>query len=400
MVSRLMPAHMPDRSRRVNVLFLMPQMGMGGSERLVHSLVLRLDKGRFNPSVAWLSQHEVLEEFQSLRVPLHCVPKTKRVDLSTMRTLAGIIQSENIDIVSAQHFMPTIYAYYGCKLVEKKALVFTAHSSWEVVDTPFKWRMAGGYLLRRLDATIGVTKDVSESIQSVFGTKPSQTVTIENGVDTEWFGRETDARHLRELLGLGHYDVVIGIVANLKAVKNHLFLLQAFAEIAGELKHVKLLVVGQGFRGESDNTEEDLRRFVSNRGLTERVLFLGYRADIPDLLQVMDVFCLTSLREGLPIGVIEAMASGLPVVGTNVEGIRDTITPGIDGILVEAGDVTALKEALVRLVTDSEFRRQLGRSGRDKAVARYSLQRCVREYERLFSSLAEVSGARRETSSY
>ena len=103
----------------------------------------------------------------------------------------------------------------------------------------------------------------------------------------------------------------------------------------------------------------------------------------------MDVFCLTSLREGLPIGLIEAMAAGLPVVGTNVAGIRDVITPDEDGVLVELGDVTALKDALVRLLQDEQRRKALGRSGRRKAVEKYSLQRCVREYEQLFVSLTQ-----------
>jgi len=377
--------------RRVNVLFIMPVMGMGGSERLVHNLVLRLDRSRFNPSVAWLYGNEVLQEFKELQVPLHYVPKTKRIDFSTMQKLSRIISSGNIDVVNAQHFMPAIYAYYGCRVAARKALVFTAHSRWEIEDTPLKWRVAGGYLLRRIGASVGVAPDVSSAIQSIFKTTASQTVTIENGVDIDLFAREKDVRGLRSSLGLADGDRVIGIVANLKKVKNHLFLLQAFAKVAEEYEKVKLLVIGQGFAGESDNTENDLRLFVDNHRLAARVSFLGYRTDIPELLKVMDVYCLTSLREGLPIGLIEAMAAGLPVVGTKVEGIRDVITPNVDGILVELGEVTALKDALVRLIKDPQLRQRLGKAGADKAVQRYSLQRCICEYQQLFLSLAKPS---------
>ena len=378
----------------VNVLFIMPVMGMGGSERLVHNLVLRLDRSQFNPSVAWLYGNEALQEFQDLQVPLHYVPKTKRVDFSTMLKLARIIQTESIDIVDAQHFMPAIYAYYGCKLAAKKTLVFTAHSRWEIEDIPLKWRVAGGYLLRRIGASVGVAPDVSSAIQSIFKTTASQTVTIENGVDIDLFAREKDVRGLRSSLGLADGDMVIGVVANLKKVKNHLFLLQALAKVAEELENVKLIIVGRGSAGETDNTEDNLRLFVNNHHLAERVSFLGYRTDIPELLQVMDVFCLTSLREGLPIGLIEAMAAGLPVIGTNVEGIRDVITPNVDGILVELDDVAALKDALTSLTRDLQWRDRLGCAGRIKAVERYSLQRCVREYERLFLSLADASATR------
>ncbi|HTD20748.1 MAG TPA: glycosyltransferase, partial [Ktedonobacteraceae bacterium] len=173
-----------------------------------------------------------------------------------------------------------------------------------------------------------------------------------------------------------------------------LLLLQAFAKVAEELESVKLLIVGRGSMGESDDTEDDLRLFVDNHRLAERVSFLGYRTDISELLQVMDIFCLTSLREGLPLGLMEAMAAGLPVIGTNVQGIRDVITPNMDGILVELGDVTALKIALTGLIGDERWRNNLGRAGHKKAMQKYSLERCVREYEQLFLSLANASVAR------
>jgi glycosyltransferase involved in cell wall biosynthesis len=154
--------------KRINVLFVMPVMGMGGSERLVHDLVRRLDRSRFSAAVAWLSEGEALREFQELQVPLHRIPKTKRVDLSVMQKLARIIESESIDIVNAQHFMPAIYAYYGCNVAAGKPLVFTAHSRWELENTSLKWRLAGGYLLRRMAASVGVAPDVSKAIQSIF----------------------------------------------------------------------------------------------------------------------------------------------------------------------------------------------------------------------------------------
>src|SRR3989442_4202300 len=232
----------PRSRRRANILFVIGEMGMGGSERLVHNLALRLDRGRFNPSVAWLIGCEPLKEFEDLQVPLHYVPKTKRVDFYTMQKFARIIETESIDIVNAQHFMPTFYAYYGCKLASKKALVYTAHSKWEIEDIPLKWRVAGGYLLRRIDASVGVAPDVSRAIRSVFKTKASKTVTIENGVDIDAFTPRKNAVGLRTQLGLTERDTVIGIVGNLKAVNNPLLLLQAFARVADEFETVQLLI--------------------------------------------------------------------------------------------------------------------------------------------------------------
>jgi L-malate glycosyltransferase len=134
--------------------------------------------------------------------------------------------------------------------------------------------------------------------------------------------------------------------------------------------------------------EAELRLFVTNHGLTERVVFLGYRTDIPELLQAMDVFCLTSLREGLPIGLLEAMATSLPVVATNVEGARDIIEHEKDGMLVESGDVEGLASTFIELLKDPALRLRLGAAARRKAVEKYSLKRCVEQYETLFLAAA------------
>lgn len=284
--------------------------------------------------------------------------------------------------------MPAIYCYYGCKVAGNRPLIFTAHSKWEVENLPWGWKAVGGYLLRRMDRSVGVASAVSDSIRSAFKTTAEQTVTIENGIDIQAFGEKRDVRGLRAGLGITERDSVIGIVGNLKKVKDHLFLLRGFARVAEKYENIKLLIIGQGFSGEPDNTESDLRLFIGNHRLAARVSFLGYRTDIPELLQVIDVFCLTSMREGLPISLIEAMASGLPVVGTRVEGIRDVIEHGKDGMLVESGDVESLADTLIQLLNDSPLRRRFGTAARRKAIEKYSLKRCVEQHEKLFSELA------------
>lgn len=243
-------------------------------------------------------------------------------------------------------------------------------------------------MLRRMDAAIGVTADVADAIRSVFHTEGVATAAIENGVDTELFVRSEARPALRSKLQLADGQIALGIVANLKQVKNHQFLLRAFARVARWRAQATLLIVGQGFAGEEDNTEAQIRSFIGENGLNGRVHLLGYRADIPDLLQALDVFCLVSRQEGLPIGLIEAMSTRLPVIGTDVPGIRDVIAAEEDGILVRLDDVDELESALLRLIDDASLRDRMGRAGRDKAVSRYSLRRCVAEYEDLFARVA------------
>ena len=374
-------------SGKINILFVIVQMDiMGGSERLVHNLARGLDRNFFDPSIAWFFCDKPLKEFKALDIPLFHVPKIKRIDFSSMRKLARIIKDNQIHVVNAHHFMSMVYAFYGCKIKNNIKLIYTEHSKWELEHITWKWRRMGNYLLNHLDGTVGVSAEVAKFIKETFRCHPSKVHIIQNGVDERAFGRNIINNEQRWKLGIGNSDKIIGMVANLKKVKNHLFLLKAFSELLKEDRQVKLLLIGQGLEGDNENTESEIRDFINNNGLNKSVLLLGFRSDIPDLLNIMDVFCLTSFKEGLPISLIEAMAAGLPVVGTDVEGIRDVIVQNKNGFLVQAGDVTGLKKVLSSLLQNESLRAKMGQESKSLVNRIYSLDRCINQYQDLFMS--------------
>lgn len=371
---------------KVNVLFIISHMVMGGAERLVHNIVARLDRSIFNPSIAWFLGDEILEEFRGLGVPLYHIPKKRRFDFNAMRLIGDIVRENKIDIINAHHFMPFIYSFYGSKIVNRRKLIYTEHAVWEIKTISLKWKKIGHYLLKYSDGVIGVSPTVSRGIQKIFNTTGPSTFSIQNGVDCGTFARSSDLGHLKKSLGIKEHEKVVGCVANFKIIKNHIFLVQAFCELIKEYQHLKLLLIGRGFEGDEEIVQE-LVNLVKEKGLTENVLFLGYRSDVPNLLSIMDVFCLTSFKEGLPISIIEAMAAGLPVVGTNVEGIRDVIIPNVNGFLVEIDDIQGLKNSLFSLLRDDSLRRRMGEESRKIAWSNYSLNRVISEYQNLFLSL-------------
>ena len=379
-------AIMKRTDSKINILFIIMQMGMGGSERIVHNLVLKLDRNVFNPSVAFFFGDRILKEFQDLNVPLYHVPKVKRIDLSSMKQMGRIIQDNNIHIVNAHHFMSMVYAFYGCKIKERAKLTYTEHSEWEIENIPWKWRIAGCYMLKRADAAIGVSSAVSNHLKNKFKIDGAKIFTIQNGVNIEALANSNEEMTLKQVLGLSNNDKVIGIVANLKKIKNHLFLLKAFNELIKDYQNVKLLIIGQGFSDDPDNSEREIQNYVYEKSLSKNVLFLGYRSDIPKLLRIMDIFCLTSLKEGLPISLIEAMAAGLPVIGADVEGIRDIIIPSRNGYLIKLGDVSGLRNAMHSLLKNDILRRKFAQKSQSIAKEEYSLDVCVRKYENLFMS--------------
>ena len=362
-------------------------MEIGGSERLVHNIALNIDRKLFNPSIAWFYGNSILDEFSALGIPLYHIPKLKRIDLFTMRKIANIIKKNNIHIVNAHHFMSMVYAFYGCKIINNIKLIYTEHSKVGFEKISWKWRLIGSYLLNRCDFTVGVNEVIVNFLKNKFKLPLSKGLIIKNGVDLHQFSAQNGKMKKKIELGIDNNCRVIGIVANLRKVKNHIFLIKAFDAVLKEVKNVKLLLIGQGFDNDSNNSETLIRNFINKKGLDNKVILLGFRSDIPEVLNIMDIFCLTSLKEGLPISIIEAMGAGLPLVGTDVEGIRDVIVPNRNGFLVQLGDIKGLKNVLVNLLQNEDLRKKMGQESLSMAKQRYSLDQCINQYQNLFISI-------------
>ena len=384
----MLESHLPAARERIRVLFVMMQMAMGGSERLVFNLVRSMDRSRFAPSIVFFAPEQPLAEFEELQVPLHYVPKQRRVDWATMRHIARIVREERIDVVNAHHFMPFVYSFYAAKVANRARLVYTEHSEADVAAVSGKWQPVGCRLLRWSDGAIGISGRVAESITSHFALDAPFVHAIANGVDCRVFAADPAVRsRLRRELALTDGDVVLGHVANFRHNKNHLFLLRAVRELARTRPDVKLLLVGQGFAGDPENSGPDIARFIEANGLQSVVRTLGYRPDVQDVLKALDVFCLVSHKEGLPLSLVEAMATGIPVVATDIESIRQVVEPGTVGSLVAPDDVHGLVAALHRLIDDESLRQRMGAAGAQVAARRFSLARCVDQTQELFASL-------------
>lgn len=351
------------------------------------NLVKKMDHKRFTCSLAYLSPHlnnEMANEFWKEGIRLYFTPKTKNIDFNLMKRLSAIVSENKIQVINAHHFLSLIYSFYSMKKNKKTRLIYTEHSKWEVERIPFKWQILGSYVLNRIDGIIAVSEDVAVALRHKLFLKKTKISTIENGVDLERFAGNYNKDIIRKQLDIGADEMVIGMVANFRKIKNHIFLLNVFSHLLKEGIRAKLMLVGKGFRNDPKNSEKEINEFIATNSLEKHVILMGHRTDIPELLSIMDIFCLTSLNEGLPISLIEAMATGLPVVGTNVEGIRDVIQPGQNGFLVEPSDAMGLKKALETLFSDRQARTKFGENSRKFAHESYSLQYCVDRYQDYF----------------
>lgn len=377
---------------KINVLFVIPQLEKGGSETLVYEIASRLDKTLYDVSLAYFDffgNENFREAFQDSGISLYQIHKNSAADYSAMQIMARIIRERNIHIVNAHHFVSMFYSFYACKIANRRKLVYTEHSNWEVDNMPLKWKAIGRLLLRRLDCVIGISDDVTNTLKMTFKLPSNNTYTIRNGVDVDTSKKKYDVELIRDEFELDDGIKIVSMVANFRKVKNHLLLLQGFKELLKEFDNVKLLLIGQGTENDPENSEGDVRGYIAKHGLYDKVILTGYKTDVRAILSISDIFCLTSYREGLPISILEAMSGGLPVIGTNVPGIRDVIMHEQNGILVGLGDYKALKDAMIKMLTNEEMRRNYGNASRKIAEEYYSIKRCVDRYQDLFLRLRE-----------
>lgn len=187
-------------------------------------------------------------------------------------------------------------------------------------------------------------------------------------------------------IGLGQDDLVIGIVARLVPVKNHICLLKAFSLIKDKLKNVKLMIVGDG------ELRSDLEAYVRANGLNRDVIFLGNRRDTAEIIKTFDLFVLPSFSEGLSITLLEAMACRKPIIATDVGGNREVIGNNEAGILVPSDSVEALVSAMLELFTNKNKATELGNAGFKRVDRIFSLSHMVRKYEQVYERLLNETG--------
>ena len=236
--------------------------------------------------------------------------------------------------------------------------------------------------LRRYERVFCVSGDLLETCRAL-RVPENRLQLLENGVDTDEFSRRLEPAEARRRLGLDPYRPLVGAVGRLSPEKGFDLLIRAAALLVAEGLDFNLAIVGEGDEAPA------LRSLVEGLGLEGRVHLLGYRPDVAELYQAMDVYALSSLREGLPNVVLEALASAVPVVATRVAGVPDLIRDEVDGLVVDPGSVAGLAESIGRLLRDRGLRGQLAEEGRRRVEARSSF---MARTDRLRASYDELLG--------
>ena len=364
----------PDgaRMRLMHVLF---SLQTGGAEHVVLNLARKLNPERYELHVCSLSgEGELAPEFRRLGVRVHTLIKRSGIDLTLCVTLTRLFRRERIQIVHTHNVAPWLYAGLAAKL-SGAALYHTEHSN--VFAHQRALLLAERVLAAFTRVIISDSDKVKRQLVERQGIPSRKIVTIVNGIETSLFRNEheADKEQARRAIGVNGAAPVIGTVGRLAAVKDQQTLLEAFRQIVSHYPEALLLIVGEG------PMRQELEDQTRSLGLGAHVKFLGRRSDIPELLRLLDVFVLSSVSEGLPLTVLEAMAAGVPVVATDVGGLCEVVTDRETGLLVPPRSPTHLAAAVVTLLNDHAMRTAIRHMARQRVRTRFDLDQMVQAYE-------------------
>lgn len=370
--------------KNIRVAFVVHLMQVAGAEVLVRETVRRL-KGRIRPTIFCLDAvGRIGEELVAEGVDLVCFGRKPGRDWRVSRRMAAAIRARDIQVVHAHQYTPFFYSALAKPLCGfRPKLVLTEHGRhYPDRVSPLRRAVNRLALDRFADAVTACCRFSAEGLSRTDGFAGARIAIIENGIEVERYGPPADKALAKDEVGLEPDRRYLIHVARHHPVKDQRTLIRGFAQAAPDLPGVDLLMVGDGpLRAELENLAVDLR-------VPDRVRFLGIRTDIPDLMRAADAFALTSVSEAASLTLLEAMASGLPVIVTAVGGNPEIVRHEREGLLFPRGDAAGCAGAIRRLFRDPELATGLGAAGRARALERYQLSRTVEEYYELYARLA------------
>jgi glycosyltransferase involved in cell wall biosynthesis len=367
-------------TRALVIAHVLSSFEMGGQERVALDLAReQIARGHrvLAISLAAAPDGPIAEAFAAAGAIVSRVPKGPGVDPSVAWRLRSVLRDAGVDVVHTHNPLPLAYGAVAGRLA-RAAVVHTKHGANPDGGRRLLLRQLGGHLAHAYVAVSSATAAVARRNREC---PPSRLHTVPNGVDLAAFAHDDEARAaVRAELGIPAEAWVFGTVGRLRVEKNFPALVRAAAPLLGP--QARLVIVGDGVE------MPKIRAAAAAAGVTEWTVLAGARSDVPRLLSAFDAFVMSSDTEGLPLGLVEAMAAGLPVVATDVGGIGEVLEGGRAGALVPAGDEPALREAMAALARDPSAARERGRAARERSAS-YALGTMVDAYLTIYRRAIE-----------
>lgn len=360
-------------------MVLVPSLELGGSENALIRLVNMLGNENYQFSICYFEYNKeysyMVNRIKNKNTKVHYLYKKNGIDLGIIRKLRHLIKQDNIGIIHARNWSTVLYGILAGLMMFRR-IEF-------IVDIRGKIKSQKHYLILKILAIfikkyIVVTSDIKEALVIKAGIKRSKVEVIHNGVDIGEFNRKEDVGLLRKNIGIGIDTLVIGSVGRLAEVKDYPTLLKAFSIVKKHIQNSKLILVGDG------PEKANLIKLSNELKVNEDILFFSPQDEIEKFYQIMDIFVLPSLFEGSSNSLLEAMASNLVCIATQVGGNKEIIVNGVSGLLFTPGDYQKLSEIIIDINNKKMLRDNLKQNALIRVKEQFSLSDTVESYKRVY----------------
>lgn len=384
------------------VMQIVSNLEIGGAQEVVRTLAENLEKIGCQSVVVTFKDGPLRANIECLGIPVEILPSRQhgitalplflKDMLHTRRALLALVKKYNVDVIQTHLLRSLDFLVLSLRLQTNVRIFWTFHNArfdlreehlarhkWLFKPKRWGYHILYSLCARGVNRLIAVSEEVKTSILNTLPSIPQKKIiAIANSVDVQRYSKHRERTVLRRNLGLAERHQVAAVVATFKEQKGHRYLLDALPEVLKNFPNLVVLFIGDG------ELKAALQKRTLELGLKNNVHFLGNRQDVPALLTASDLFILPSLWEGLPMALIEAMASGLPIIATQVSGTSQVMIHGETGLLATPGNSKELAHAMKELLSNTFLATQMGNAARRRVEVHFGAKKQAQAHLDLF----------------
>lgn len=368
-----------SKIKRSRLLQITHALSVGGLEQVILTLCRSINKQQYEITVLCLRElGDLAVEVEKTGAKVILLPqKNSGTDYFSFLKIAKIIRQIKPDVIHTHNTQPLIEGVLGCLVAGRLPTIVHTDHARQFPDKK-RYMFAEWCASHFVHKMVGVSEKTTENLRRFEKISPKKLTTIENGIILENYQITIDTSAKRKELNLPESGRIIGVIARLEPVKGITFLLKAAPAILEKYPDTVFLIVGDG--SEKNNLIQESR----DLGITDNIFFTGVRHDVPQLLELLDIYVLPSISEGLPMGLLEAMAAGCSVVATNVGGVPGVLGENENGLLVEHSSPAMFTKTIIYLIENKSIRLDYGIRSNKYVSRNFNIQKMISEYSGLY----------------
>ena len=374
------------RTKRIKILEAIRQGKIGGGETHVLELVSKIDKSVFEPVVLCFTSGPMVEQLQKQGIEVHVIETERGFDWRIWNKVRRFMQEQQFDIVHAHGTRANSNVFWAAKKLNLP-LIYTVHGwSFHPDQKPiirYMRELSEKFLTSISTSTICVSNSNQNDGIMRFNMKRSSV--IYNGINTKKFDPNSEHKDIRKELGILEEMTLIGFIVRLTLQKDPFTLIKAMKIVVEQTNDVVLLIVGEG------DLKKQSIELVKELNLGSHIIFENFRQDVPDILNAIDIYCLPSLWEGLPIGILEAMSMGKVVIATPIDGTSEIISNHENGILIPIRDPLKLAEAIMSVHHNTMVQKKLSVNAINTIHEKFDIDTMVEKIENYYTKILSTN---------